>query len=57
VTAADIAEAVSARLGSPVDRRDVHLPEPIRSVGAHEVTVHLFADVDPVITVEVQAAG
>ena len=54
VTAADIAEALSAQAGVPVDRRDVHLDEPIRSVGTHEVTVHLHAEVDPVITVDVQ---
>ena len=29
---------------------------PIRSVGVHEVKVHLFAEVDPVISVEVTAA-
>jgi len=55
VTAADIAEALSAQAGVQVDRRDVHLDEPIRSVGSHEVTVHLHAEVDPVITVDVQA--
>ena len=54
ITAADIAEALSAQAGVQVDRRDVHLDEPIRSVGTHEVTVHLHAGVDPVITVDVQ---
>jgi ribosomal protein L9 len=38
-----------------VDRKDVHLDEPIRSLGTHEVKVHLFTDVDPVVTVEVTA--
>jgi large subunit ribosomal protein L9 len=55
VTAADIAEALSAETGVAVDRRDIHLDEPIRSVGTHEVTVHLHAEVDPVITVDVLA--
>ena len=54
VTGADIAEALSAQAGVQVDRRDVHLDEPIRSVGTHEVKVHLHPDVDPVITVDVQ---
>jgi large subunit ribosomal protein L9 len=54
VTAADIAEALSAQAGVQVDRRDVHLDEPIRSIGTHEVKVHLHAEVDPVITVDVQ---
>ena len=54
VTAADIAEAVSAQAGVEVDRKDVHLDEPIRSVGTHEVRVRLHPEVDPVITVDVQ---
>ena len=55
VTTADIAAAVAAQAGIEVDRKDVHLDDPIRSVGTHEVRVHLFQDVDPVITVEVVA--
>lgn len=54
VTAADIAEALSSQAGVPVDRRDVHLDDPIRSVGTHEVKVHLHPEVDPIITVDVQ---
>jgi large subunit ribosomal protein L9 len=54
VTAADIAEALSAQAAVPIDRRDLHLDEPIRSIGTHEVTVHLHPEVDPVITVDVQ---
>jgi large subunit ribosomal protein L9 len=54
VTAADIAEALSEQAGLSVDRRDVHLDEPIRSIGTHEVTVHLYAEVDPVVTVDVR---
>jgi large subunit ribosomal protein L9 len=55
VTAADIAAAVAEQARVEVDRKDVHLDEPIRSVGTHEVRVHLFPEVDPVITVEVVA--
>ncbi|MGH2681178.1 MAG: 50S ribosomal protein L9 [Actinomycetota bacterium] len=54
VTAADVAEALSAQAGVSVDRRDVHLAEPIRSVGAHEVAVRLHPEVEPVVTVDVQ---
>jgi large subunit ribosomal protein L9 len=53
VTASDIAEAIDRHAGIRVDRHDVHLDEPIRSVGTHEVRVHLSAEVDPVISVEV----
>ena len=50
------------RRRSPPDRRhgrsrDVHLDEPIRSIGAHEVRVHLFHEVEPVVTVEVVPEG
>ena len=55
VTPSDVAEAIDRQLGVRIDRHDVHLDEPIRSVGVHEVRVHLFAEVDPVITVEVVA--
>ncbi len=54
VTATDIAEALSAQAGVPIDRRDVHLEEPIRSIGTHQVTVHLHPEVDPVVTIDVQ---
>ena len=53
VTAADVAEAIHAQAGVRVDRHDVHLDEAIRSVGTHEVRIHLFAEVDPIISVEV----
>ena len=56
VTATDIVEAIDTQAGIRVDRHDVHLDEPIRSVGTHEVRVHLFADVDPVISVEVEGS-
>ena len=55
VTASDIVEAIARQLDVRIDRHDVHLEEPIRSVGVHEVRVHLFAEVDPIISVEVVA--
>jgi len=54
VTAADVAEAVSTQANVSIDRKDVHLDEPIRSIGTHEVRIHLFPEVDPVLTVDVQ---
>jgi len=54
VTTSDIAEAIDKQATIRVDRHDVHLTEPIRSVGTHEVRVHLFAEVDPVITITVE---
>jgi large subunit ribosomal protein L9 len=56
VTPSDVAAAIETQTGVRVDRHDVTMDEPIRSVGVHEVKVHLFAEVDPVISVEVTAA-
>ncbi|HET7869917.1 MAG TPA: 50S ribosomal protein L9 [Actinomycetota bacterium] len=56
VTAAELAEEIERQTGVKVDRRDVRLDEPIRSVGVHQVTVHLFTDVDPFVPVEVEPA-
>ncbi len=55
VTPSDIADAIQSQLGVRVDRHDVNLDEPIRSLGVHEVRVHLFAEVDPVVSIEVVA--
>ncbi|MBI2237088.1 MAG: 50S ribosomal protein L9 [Actinobacteria bacterium] len=55
VTASDLAEEIERQAGVKVDRHDIHLDEPIRSVGVHEVRVHLFAEVDPILSVEVEA--
>ena len=56
VTASDIAEAIDKQAGVRVDRHDVHLDEPIRSIGSHQVRVHLSPEVDPILTIEVEAA-
>jgi large subunit ribosomal protein L9 len=56
VTASDIVQALDEQTGIRVDRHDVHLDEPIRSVGTHEVRIHLFPEVDPVISVEVEGS-
>ena len=53
ITVADVAQEVQRATGVSVDRRRLHLSEPIRSVGTHEVTVHLHPEVNATITVEV----
>jgi large subunit ribosomal protein L9 len=57
VTSADIVEVIASRIDHQVDRHDVRLDEPIRSVGTHEVKVKLFPEVEPILTVEVVAEG
>jgi len=53
VTAADLASAIAAQVGVEIDRRRLHLPEPIKTVGTHTVPVKLHADVEFPVTVEV----
>lgn len=55
VTTSDVAEAVEAQTGVHLDRRKLHLDEPIKTLGVHEVPVRLHADVEVVVTVEVVA--
>ena len=52
VTALDIAEALAAA-GQKVDRRHIHLPEPIKTIGKHTVELRLHRDVTAKINVEV----
>lgn len=56
VTAADVAEAVAAQTSVELDRRKLHIEEPIRTVGSHEVPVKLHADVEFRLNVEVAAS-
>jgi large subunit ribosomal protein L9 len=55
VTTSDIAEAVRAQTGIELDRRRLHLEEPIREVGTHRVSARLHSEVEFPVTVEVAA--
>lgn len=52
VTNMDIAEALVEK-GLTVDRKDIHLPEPIKSLGEFDVQVKLHHDVAPQIKITV----
>ena len=52
VTANDIADALAAQKYT-VDRRKIHLDEPIRTLGEHKVPVRLHKDVVAEVTVNV----
>ena len=52
VTAADIADALAAQKYT-VDRRKIHLEEPLRTLGEHKVPVRLHKDVVADVTVNV----
>lgn len=53
VTAKDIADALEAQKFH-VERRKIHLDEPIRTLGEHKVTLRLHRDVTTEITVIVE---
>ncbi|MEO5873660.1 MAG: 50S ribosomal protein L9 [Streptosporangiaceae bacterium] len=53
VTAGDIADAVKAAGGPELDKRRIQIGNPIKTVGAHQVTVHLTSEVDGKINVTV----
>jgi large subunit ribosomal protein L9 len=57
VTVTDVADAIEKATGLSIDRKRIHLAEPIRSVGTHEVTVHLHPEVNASVSVEVAPAG
>lgn len=57
ITAAEIADALTAAVGEEVDRRKVALDEPIRAIGTHRVPVRLVGRLVPEVTVIVAGEG
>ncbi len=53
ITSSDVVEAVAEQARVTLDRRRLHLEDPIKSLGIHEVPVKLHADVEFRVTVEV----
>lgn len=57
VTGRDIAEALQELTGVELEHKQVDLRQPIREVGAHEVTVNLTRNVPVQVTVNVEPLG
>lgn len=55
VTNSDVARAIVEQLGEQIDRRDIRLEDPIRSLGTHQIEVNLHEEVNALVTVEVIA--
>ncbi|HET9058405.1 MAG TPA: 50S ribosomal protein L9 [Acidimicrobiales bacterium] len=53
VTTANIVEAVAEQTGVELDRNRMHLSEPIKNLGTHEIPVRLHSEVQFPVTVEV----
>lgn len=56
VTAMDIAEQLTAQ-GYNIDRRKIHLPSPLKSIGEHAVPVRLHREVTANLKVTVEGEG
>lgn len=52
ITSAEVAEALKQK-GFEIDKKQVHLDEPIRLVGKHEAKVKLHSEVTATVNVEV----
>lgn len=53
VTPADISTEALSQLGIEIDRRHIHLREPIKSTGSYSVPVKLHAEVEFALNIEV----
>jgi large subunit ribosomal protein L9 len=53
ITPQDIADLINRGLPVKVDKRDIEIREPIRTLGTHQVTVKLAKGVSVPVTVEV----
>lgn len=56
ITAGDIAGAVESQFGVALDKRRVLLSEPLKTLGDHEVRLHLHTDVEVRLNVRVIAS-
>ncbi len=56
ITSADLAKAIAAQTGIEVDKRDIDIDTPIRTVGRHAVSVRLFHDVTSTVSIDVAAS-
>ncbi|HUQ41595.1 MAG TPA: 50S ribosomal protein L9 [Candidatus Limnocylindrales bacterium] len=56
VTNKDIAEALKKDQRIEIDRTKIHLPDPIKTIGAHSVEIRLMTDVRAKVTVAVEPA-
>lgn len=54
VTTAEIAAALTEKIGVEIDKRKIAIEEPLRELGTHQVTVRLTAELTPQVTVVIE---
>jgi len=55
ITSAQIAEAISAKVGTAIDKKDIVLEHSIKSLGTHEIKINLFREIKGLAKVIVEA--
>jgi len=55
VTHAMVADALASEHGLEIDRRSITFEHPIRMLGSHEASVHLYKDVGATLKIEVES--
>lgn len=53
ITTKDVAEAIKRELGLEVDKKSIHLPEPIKTAGQTTVSIKLYPEIDVEVTVKI----
>jgi len=56
ITSAEVARAIAAQTGIELDKRDIGIDSPIRTVGRHSVLVNLYHDVTSTVSIDVAAS-
>lgn len=54
VTSKDVADALKRDLKVDIDKTKIHLPEPLKALGAHKVEIRLLTDVRANVTVAIE---
>jgi large subunit ribosomal protein L9 len=56
ISAADVATAVNAQTGIALDKKQINMAEPIKTLGSHDVSIRLHNDVQFTVNVNVVPA-
>jgi large subunit ribosomal protein L9 len=54
ITNRDVADALKREAGIDVDRTKIHLEDPLRTLGTHEIEIRLLTDVRAKVTITIE---
>lgn len=55
ITNRDVADALKREAGIDVDRTKIHLEDPLRTLGTHQIEIRLLTDVRAKVTITIEA--